>query len=117
MSDQQLPPSQRRQEAGLGQHEESRPRPQPPPADALGRLQGAVRQIGDRYRDRLQRARRLFIEERACALAQHRNVEYDIKSEISDFFRVDYSSVSFTGSAQLGFSILKEREFIQQNRI
>lgn len=85
----------------------------PGPSESLLGLQNAVRRIGARYINRLDRARRLFIEERACALTQDREAEYDIKSEASRFFNVSYSSIAFAGSAQLGFSIPKERLFVR----
>jgi len=69
----------------------------------LDNLKKAVREIGARYPDREQRARRLYIEERPASLHSERHREFDIKTKISEFFDISYSSVSFTGSAQLGF--------------
>ncbi|WP_173975954.1 hypothetical protein [Magnetospirillum sp. LM-5] len=78
---------------------------------ALESLKKSLREIGTLYRSRLDRARRLFIEERACALKGLRDVEYSVKQDVAQFFRISYASVCFTGSAQLGFSILKNKMF------
>jgi hypothetical protein len=66
------------------------------------------------YKDRLDRSRRLFIEDRSEALKDHREIEYHIKKEVSSFFNVNYSSISFTGSAQLGYSIHKNKLFTRR---
>lgn len=79
--------------------------------DALSELKSAVRNIGGNYNDRFHRARRLFVEERAAALAQSREEEYTIKTNISEHFNIEYSSVCFTGSSQLGFSVHKNKLF------
>lgn len=65
----------------------------------------------DIHKARIDRSRRLFIEDRAWALKNKRAVEYQIKSEVSSMFGVRYSSVSFAGSAQLGFSPAKNTLF------
>jgi len=83
-------------------------------ADAhLARMKAKVRTIAASYPDREQRARRLFIEERAAAFAAtgHLEKEFKIKTEISEFFGIPYSAVCFCGSAQLGFSAHKDRLF------
>ncbi|MET4307702.1 hypothetical protein [Bradyrhizobium sp. RT4b] len=49
-------------------------------------LKNHVRTIGKKYTDREQRARRLFIEERAAALHNERDREFAIKTEISNYF-------------------------------
>ena len=77
----------------------------------LDLLRSRVREIGSHYQSRHDRARRLFVEERAASLHEDREREYAIKNEISNFFGVAYSHVCFTGSGQLGFSIVKERLF------
>jgi hypothetical protein len=82
-----------------------------PDLDALSQLKSAVRLIGGKYNDPFHRARRLYIEERAAALASHRENEYQIKTDISSRFSVPYASVAFCGSSQLGFSIHKDRLF------
>ena len=74
-------------------------------------LKRHVRIIGARYPDREQRARRLFIEERAVSLQQERDREFAIRTEISTFFSVAYSAISFCGSGQIGFSIHKNKSF------
>ena len=70
-----------------------------------------VRRIGGMYRDRTDRVRRLFVEERCCALRGHRDKEYEIRRDISQFFGIDYSAICFAGSAQLGFSICNNSIF------
>jgi hypothetical protein len=79
--------------------------------DFLSQLKSAVRRIGGKYEDRFHRARRLFVEERPAALAQWRETEYEIKTEISEYFGTDYSAICFSGSSQLGFSIHKDKLF------
>ncbi|MGK7056610.1 hypothetical protein AB4853_08985 [Bradyrhizobium sp. 1050_B9_N1_2] len=74
-------------------------------------LKNHVRTIGKKYTDREQRARRLFIEERAAALHNERDREFAIKTEISNYFCIAYSAVSFSGSGQIGFSIHKDKFF------
>lgn len=69
--------------------------------------------LAGQYSDRLRRARRLFVEERAVALADDREVEYAVKEEIANFFKVKYSEVAFAGSAQVGFSVYKNRPFMR----
>lgn len=78
---------------------------------SLDDLKLHVRTIGKKYRDREQRARRIFIEERAASLQQEREREFAIRTEISTFFRIAYSAVSFCGSGQIGFSIHKNKSF------
>lgn len=78
---------------------------------ALLKMQNSVRNLGSTYRDRFQRARRIFIEERAAALVNMREKEYIIKSAVSQHFSVPYTSICFAGSAQLGFSTYKNRLF------
>ena len=82
-------------------------------SDGLIRLKAAIRSIAMHYPDREQRARRLFIEERAAAFTatNERSREFDIKTEVSEFFDIPYSAVCFCGSAQLGFSAYKDRLF------
>lgn len=75
-------------------------------------LKSAVRAISARYADREKRARRLFMEERAASLHFEREREFGIKTSISEFFGVPYASIGFCGSAQLGFSVYKDRLFI-----
>lgn len=80
-------------------------------ADGLARLKARVRAMGARFPDREQRARRLFVEERAASLHFERDREFAIRTAISGFFGVPYSAVAFAGSAQLGFSVHKDRLF------
>jgi hypothetical protein len=77
----------------------------------LEELKQQVRTISARYVDRQERARRLFIEERPASLRSERDREFAIKTDISTFFGIAYSSVSFCGSAQIGFSVHKDRLF------
>lgn len=77
----------------------------------LEELKSNVRGLGAIHKDRFHRSRRIFMEERSVALKERREIEYKIRSEVSDFFSVNYASVYFTGSAQIGFSIVKDRLF------
>lgn len=77
----------------------------------LEALKSEVRRISARYDDRELRARRLFIEERAASLHFQRDQEFKIKTDVSTFFSIPYSSVCFCGSAQLGFSVHKDKLF------
>lgn len=77
----------------------------------LDALKQKVRSIAVPYRDREARARRLFIEERAAALHFDREREFEIRTAIATFFGVPYSAISFCGSAQIGFSVHKDRLF------
>lgn len=76
-------------------------------------LKGRILTIARKYGDRLRRARRLFVEERAVALASDREVEYSVKESISQFFGIKYSEVAFAGSAQVGFSAHKNKPFVK----
>lgn len=78
---------------------------------ALEQLKEQVRLIGSKYADREMRARRLYIEERPASLHKSRETEFTIKNDISRFFKIPYSNVHFCGSAQLGFSVHKDRLF------
>lgn len=77
----------------------------------LSALKSAVREIGKRYPDRYDRARRLYVQERAVALQNDRDTEYKIKAEVHKYFDIPYSDVLFAGSAQLGFSAYKDTLF------
>jgi hypothetical protein len=57
------------------------------------------------------RARRLFSEERAASLRFQRDDEFKITTDVSTFFGILYSSACFCGSAQLGFSVHKDKLF------
>jgi len=65
------------------------------------------------YKERIDRAKRIYIENRAYALKDNRDIEYDIKNKVAKYFSIEYSSVAFTGSAQIGFSIHKDTLFDQ----
>ena len=78
---------------------------------SLDELKRQVRTISAKYPDREARARRLFVEERAASLHFQREREFAIRTEISQFFGVAYSTVSFCGSGQLGFSIHQDSLF------
>lgn len=80
-------------------------------SENIEQLKKNIRDVCRNYTDRFQRARRIFIEERAFALKQHREVEYKIKSRVSGHYKIPYSAVCFTGSAQIGFSITKNTKF------
>lgn len=77
----------------------------------LDELKTKLRVVGSLYDDREARARRIFMEERARILVNEREREFNIRTSVSQNFNVPYGSVAFTGSAQLGFSIHKDRLF------
>lgn len=84
--------------------------------ETLRRLKSRVRSIAAQYSDRELRARRLFIEERNAAFAanQANDREFKLKTDLATFYRVPYTAISFCGSAQLGFSVHKDRLFHSQ---
>lgn len=77
----------------------------------LENLKSAVRTIGSRFPNREERARRLFITERPASMLRDQDREFSIKTDISSFFSIPYSAVSFCGSAQIGFSVHKDTLF------
>ena len=84
--------------------------------ETLGELKRRVRSIASLYPDRELRARRLFIEERSAAFSanQASEREFKLKTELSTFYRIPYTAISFCGSAQLGFSVYKDQIFQSQ---
>lgn len=70
-----------------------------------------VLSISAKYRDREVRARRLFVEDRAISLEEHREQEFEIRLAVSDYFSIPHGSVCFCGSTQLGFSPHKNTLF------
>jgi hypothetical protein len=74
-------------------------------------LKKAVLEIGSRFQDREERARRLFMTERPASLVHDPDRELRIKTKISQNFDIPYSAVSFCGSGQIGFSITKDKLF------
>lgn len=82
-----------------------------PVGESLEELKASVKAVAGRYVDRLDRSRRLYIEDRPRALADSRDQEYKIKSQIAKYFGIRYSSISFCGSAQIGFSVYKDTLF------
>lgn len=58
-----------------------------------------------------QRARRLFIDKAPHALVNNERELLDIKSNIAQHFDCDYTRIFFCGSAQLGFSPRKDKNF------
>ncbi|MDP9591269.1 UNVERIFIED_ORG: hypothetical protein J2W19_003845 [Shinella zoogloeoides] len=82
--------------------------------DSLESLKANIRKIGAKYRDRLDRSRRIYIEDRAKSLSADRDIEYSVKKDISEYFQIGYSDIYFCGSAQLGFSIHKDKVFGKQ---
>lgn len=74
-------------------------------------LKTRVRDICQNYKVREQRARRMFIEEKAASLHFQREREFSIRRDIAEFYKVPHSAVSFAGSAQLGFSAHKNKLF------
>jgi hypothetical protein len=80
-------------------------------AMSLEELKSNVRTITKGYRDREERSRRMYLQEQAYCLRENRHKEFNIKSRISKHFGINYSSVSFCGSGQIGFSIHKDTLF------
>lgn len=78
---------------------------------ALPDLKTGIRELVKNYKDPQERAKRVFLAERALYLQGHRDVEFRIKCRISAKYNIPYSSVYFCGSAQIGFSVHKDREF------
>jgi hypothetical protein len=74
-----------------------------------------ITDIGSQYKDREIRARRLFIQDSPVAFSQDRAREFEIKCQISDFFDIPYASIKFCGSAQLGYSVHKDRPFTRKS--
>lgn len=60
----------------------------------------------------IDRARRIYFDRPSYALDGKHDVEFKIKSAVSEFFGLAFRSVVFTGSAQLGFSPHKDTAFI-----
>lgn len=79
----------------------------------LSEVKEKLRKLASTYPDRFRRSRRIFIEERCAALSNDREAEYEVKEKVSSEFGIKYSEVAFTGSAQIGFSPHKDREFIR----
>lgn len=67
--------------------------------------------LARQYKDRLDRSRRIYVQERPAALANFRDLEYSIRSEVAQYFAISLGSIYFCGSAQLGFSVHKNRLF------
>jgi hypothetical protein len=74
-------------------------------------LKDRVRAICKNYSSRELRARRLYIEERAASLNSDREREFSIRKDVAACFRIPHSTVSFCGSAQLGFSVHQNKLF------
>ncbi|MEM9965077.1 MAG: hypothetical protein AAGC58_06995, partial [Asticcacaulis sp.] len=77
----------------------------------LDALKANVQNICQKYADRRTRSRRLFLGEQAKVFTQDIDREFDIKSKVSNIFKIPHSSINFCGSAQLGFSVHKDRLF------
>jgi hypothetical protein len=71
-----------------------------------------LRSIASQYRSPEDRARRIFLEEPSFALEGKKDVEFQIKTSISRQYQIPYRSVLFCGSAHLGFSAIKDRDFV-----
>jgi hypothetical protein len=73
-----------------------------------------AKELLKRYKDRLTRSQRMYLGEPAAALVQHRDVEFQLKRETAEFFCIPFRRVAFAGSAQLGFSVVKDRPFVEK---
>lgn len=74
-------------------------------------LKDAIREIGSRFSNREERARRLFLTERPASLHRREDREFSIKTDLSKSFGIPYAAIAFCGSGQLGFSAHKNRLF------
>lgn len=61
--------------------------------------------------DKIGRARRVYLEEPSYCLGRHRDVEFAVKTIVSEGLNVPYRSLVIAGSAQLGFSPHKGTDF------
>jgi len=72
-----------------------------------------IRGLAGKYKEPLARAQRVFLEEPSFAIQGKKDVEFDIKERISNYFSVSFRSIATCGSAHLGFSPHKQKEFSQ----
>ena len=77
----------------------------------LNQIKEKIRNISRNYSVKIEQSRRIFIEERAVSLSNHREIEYAVKSDVATEMNIPYSSVCLCGSAQLGFSPHQETLF------
>ena len=63
-----------------------------------------IRRIAEQHTHPVARAQRVFLEEPSFAIGDKKDIEFDIKSNLSTYFNVPFRSVVFCGSAHLGFS-------------
>lgn len=68
-------------------------------------------ELARKYPAPLDRARRIFLEEPSFALEGKRELEFEIKTIISDHYSVPFRAVVFCGSGHLGFSPHKDSAF------
>lgn len=78
---------------------------------SIDEIKSALRNLGSLYKDRLDRLRRIYVENRSYALASNREVEFLIKRDVAKYFGIGHTDICFCGSAQLGFSVHKDRLF------
>jgi hypothetical protein len=81
-------------------------------ADIYANQRNRIRSIASEFRDPELRARRVFFDEQSFATAQHKAEEFQIKSRIATYFDTSYRSIVFCGSAHLGFSPTKDKDFV-----
>lgn len=78
---------------------------------AIEEMKTTLRAIARRFSRAEERSKRIFIAKRAECFVDDEDREFQLKQEISSRFGVPYPSISFTGSAQIGFSIHKDALF------
>jgi hypothetical protein len=60
----------------------------------------------------MSKVRRLYLDSPSYALGDKHGIEFEIKTQIANRYRIPFRSVVFSGSAQIGFSPQKDRIFI-----
>jgi len=70
-----------------------------------------IRELARRYANPLVRARRIYLDHPSYAVAGKRDVEFEIKQELAEYFNIPFGRVTFCGSAHLGFSPRKGTRF------
>jgi hypothetical protein len=79
---------------------------------AVDQRREAAAKIVGQYNDATSRARRLYFDQGSFAFTGKQEGEFRIKSDIAARYSMQFRSVVFTGSSQLGFSPHKDRLFV-----
>jgi|GEM_PF-3303154 hypothetical protein len=80
-------------------------------AEKLPELKAKLLNVCRLHKVRLDKVKHIFIQNRSYALKDETHIEYKIKNEIANALTINYTDISFAGSAQIGFSIHKETVF------